>query len=170
VAVAEKRAPDLPGTRRSGTSEGSARMSAGKIYLWTYPEGVKDYAGWHLTADAAGCQMLLATLDRVSTDERARPLQTFAPNVAILTVPNNRRASAQAAAAITVVHARDRDAAYWHLEVTAGGVALSVGTERLAALRAAVVDVSQGRGDYCLGSAEKRAPRQERLWFWWMPK
>jgi hypothetical protein len=145
-------------------------MSAGKIYLWTYPDGAKDYAGWHVTADARGCRDLVSMIDRASTEELARPLRTLAPTAPILAVPNNRRASVQAASGITVVHAPDREAAYWRLEATAGDVVLLVGSEQLALLRAAVVDVSLGRGDYSLGSAEKRAPRQQRLWFWWMPK
>ena len=136
--------------------------------MWTYVDSAGGYLGWHLTADGAGCARLVAAIDALAGGGETKPLVTSPPTEAVLGVPNNRHAVARPAARLRLVldgDAPDR----WRLEPRDGEVVLTLGRERLAALRQGVDDVSHGRGDYAIGSVAKRAPKAERLWFWWMP-
>ena len=75
--------------------------TAGAVYLWTYVESSRSYEGWHLTADAAGCQSLLAAIDALATTG-SMAIPTLPPTAAILSVPNYRRSAVRSAARLTV--------------------------------------------------------------------
>ncbi len=80
--------------------------SAGVVHLWTYPEGGRDYPGWHLHADKAGCDRLAAALDELLVDRRAQPEFAIAPvTAAVLALPNNRQARARSARALRLKRA-----------------------------------------------------------------
>ena len=137
------------------------------VYLWTYAESSRNFAGWHLTADEAACRALLEAIDQLA-DSDSLTTATQPPTAAILAIPNNRRAAVRAGSRLTVRAESERGA--WRLAESAGEVTIVVGPDRLEALRRGIHDVRRGRGDYSLGADYKRASRDQRLWFWWMPR
>lgn len=151
----------------TATDSPAPAADAGAIYVWVYEEPNRSYAGWHLTADGAGCQALLTTIDRLIVGDAAT-LTTRPPTPAILSVPNKRRAPMRAVSSLQLRLAADPRA--WQLAESDGALTLLVGSERLAAVRAGVVDVRRGRGDYSITATGPRPPRDQRLWFWWMPR
>ncbi len=148
-------------------SDTPSTAAPGAVYLWTYLEQSASFPGWHLTADGAGCQALLVALDQLAPGGSIT-LPTRPPTPAILAVPHNRRAQTRAASHLTFCHEAGR--AVWRLEERDGGVTFFASADRLITVRRRIVDVSRGRGDSWIGADYKRSSREQRLWFWWMPR
>lgn len=134
----------------------------GRISLWRYLENERNYPGWHLNADAAGCRSLLMLLDALATDgDGSRVIAITAPTRAELAVPNNRRGRAAWVAPeklrLTFSTTDDR----WSFPADLAPAALDIGAAWLAALRDGIDGIPKGRGDHCIGRGDLR------LWFWW---
>lgn len=56
----------------------------GTVSLWRYLDNLRNYPGWHIGADAAGCASMLALLDALALDGPAatRTLQLSSPSPA----------------------------------------------------------------------------------------
>jgi hypothetical protein len=132
------------------------------VAVWRYQANTRNYPGYHLTADAAGCTLLqerVATLARGIG--RSAVLRLSPPTQRMLDIPNNHRGEAPCTYFAEL-----------HIEVAAAQLSISPDgrTCRLAATRADLRDlargvdgIAQGRGDYCIGSGD------QSLWFWWFP-
>jgi hypothetical protein len=143
------------------------RKNGGKLYVWTYPEGSKSYAGWHLTADRVECARLSEAIEGLSAGSLSEP-QAFAVSPvtpAVLAVPNNRRAKAQSAREFRVV--LSRDPRHFSLEERDEVLTITVGSERLEELRKSIIGITQNKGDFAMTPGEKRLARDQMLWFWW---
>jgi hypothetical protein len=140
------------------------------LYLWCYPDGSKNYAGWHLTADARGCGALVSYLDELASghrNEESRTLNVIPPTRKVLSVPGCRYAARSAQRLRLLV---DRtDVRHFELREQDGEVSLRVGAERLPELRAHVEEIPRGGGDVSM-VPDGRRPRDQALWFWWMLK
>lgn len=136
---------------------------SGTVSLWRYTVNTRNYPGWHLNADAAGCRSLLDLLDALATEpgsHRTMPLRP--PTEAQLGVPNNRRSPVVAATKLQL--ALSDVPAHWRFPSDPDPAALTIGSDWLAPLRKGLLDITQGRGDYRIGrDADGHLP----LWFWW---
>lgn len=135
---------------------------AGSISIWRYTGNVRNFPGWHVSADKAGCESLLALLAAFAADAvpALRTLAIDAPTPAVLAVPNNRSHS---------VIAPDRwalsfvsDAGHWAFAESSPHLEFAFGADWLPALRDAIAEAAHGHGDRSIGPL-----RGERLWFWW---
>lgn len=136
---------------------------SGSVSLWRYAANTRNYPGWHLNADAAGCRSLLGLLDALATERgsyRTFPLRP--PNEAPLSVPNNRRAAPVAATKLQL--ALSAAPAQWHLPPDHDPARLTIGSDWLAPLRQRLLAIAQGRGDYTIGEDGNGSLP---LWFWW---
>jgi len=133
----------------------------GTVSLWSYRDNLRNYPGWHIGADAAGCVSLLALLDALEVDGAGatRTLHLSPPSPAQLAVPNNRDARWDAPTTLRL--AVDEDVAFWQWEVDGARATLRLGKAAMAALRQGVLDIAVGRGDYSVGQGA------QALWFWW---
>ena len=133
----------------------------GTMSLWRYRENLRNYPGWHIGADAAGCASMLALLDALALDGpgATRTLQLSPPSPAQLAVPNNRDARWDAPATLRLTV--DEDVAFWQWDVDGARATLQLGDAATGALRQGVVDIAAGRGDYSVGQGA------QALWFWW---
>lgn len=133
----------------------------GTVSLWSYRDNRRNYPGWHIGADAAGCASLLALLDALEVDGAGatRTLQLSPPSPAQLAVPNNRDARWDAPTSLRLTV--DEDVAFWQWEVDGARATLRLGKAAMAALRQGVLDIAAGRGDYSVGQGA------QALWFWW---
>ncbi|MBB5884906.1 hypothetical protein DYQ93_03355 [Xanthomonas sp. LMG 8992] len=135
---------------------------SGRISLWRYLENERNYPGWHLNADSAGCQSLLTLLDALAADGvGSRTLLITAPSKAELGVPNNRRGLAAWVAPEKLRLTLSTTDDHWSFPVDAEPAALEIGSGWLAALREGIAGIAKGRGDYAIGKGN------HRLWFWW---
>lgn len=68
---------------------------SGRVSLWRYTENERNYPGWNLNADAAGCRSLLELLDALTiTGAGGRMVTVTQPTSEQLRVPNNRGGAA----------------------------------------------------------------------------
>lgn len=144
--------------------EAQPRKQVGRISLWRYTEHDRNFPGWHLNADAAGCQSLLLLIESLSVEgEGHRTVEIAAPAEAQLRVPNNRGGEAPWTAPTKLRIALVRESGVWAFPPGTDPAILTVGTAWLEPLREGVSGIRLGRGDYSIGTGNTGLP----LWFWW---
>ena|SRR5690606_2625984 len=137
---------------------------SGRISLWRYTENERNFPGWHLNADAAGCQSLLALLDALAADGTgSRTVTVTAPTKAQLSVPNNKDGLAAWMAPDKLRVTFSPTAHEWSFPSQLDPAVITVGSAWLAQLRDGIVGIPTGRGDYSIGDRKGGLP----LWFWW---
>jgi hypothetical protein len=138
---------------------------SGRISLWRYTENERNYPGWHLSADVAGCQSLLALLEALATDGGGfRTITITTPDKAQLLVPNNKSGLAAWVAPTKLQMELSPNPTEWAFPPDMDPAAITVGSNWLAPLREGIAGIAKGRGDYAIGD---RKNGSFRLWFWW---
>lgn len=142
-----------------------AWRQTGTVSLWRYQGNQRNYPGWHLSADMAGCASLLVLLDALEEAGAGatRTVQLLAPMANVLRVPNNRGAELDAPSAVSLAMAEAPDTWQWDLD--GGRMRVQLGAACLQKLRKGIMDIAAGEGDYSIGGAD-----MDRLWFWWWPQ
>jgi hypothetical protein len=137
---------------------------AGRISLWRYTEHERNFRGWHLNADAVGCQSLSLLIESLLIDGAGhRTVDITAPTEAELRVPNNRGGLAPWTAPKKLKVTLVQEPSLWAFPPDTEPATLDIGMTWLESLREGVVGISKGRGDYSIGHREGGLP----LWFWW---
>lgn len=139
---------------------------AGNVSLWYYTENERNYPGWHLTSDAAGCESLVALLDALAADgiTASRAVQLTPPSKAQLSVPNNRSGLAAWRAPSKLRVSFSQRPTDWLFPLEIDPAVLTIGSDWLTPFREGISGIPLGRGDYSIGPAGKDG---SRLWFWW---
>ena len=138
-------------------------MKAGQICLWRYRERVGNYPGFHLSADVAGCDQLLALLADLAKTRTSRIANIVLDPVtaAVLVVPNNGDAAISAYRHLEIVVDPRFAPERMHFTVMNDRVRMELSSVQVESLAAGVTDIRQGRGDYSIGEDD------DQLWFWW---
>ena len=138
----------------------------GNVSLWYYTENERNYPGWHLTADAAGCESLIALLDALAVDgiPAFRAVEIKPPSKAQLGVPNNKGGLADWRSPSKLRVTFSGDPAEWSFPPDLEPAVLTIGSDWLAPLREGISGIPRGQGDQSIGSAGNG---NSRLWFWW---
>ncbi len=147
----------------------------GRVYLWRYRDS-RSFRGWHLTADKAGGESLLALFSAFAAEEisasRIMPLSD--PTPAILQVPNFHGGLAEWYAPSNwriSFHPAASDAELWLFPPDKGAARLDLGSDCLKILASHVADLMTGGGDDSMGGeAKESAAECSDLWFWWQPR
>ena len=139
---------------------------SGNVSLWHYTENERNYPGWHLTADPAGCASLVALLDALAADgiPASRSVDITPPSKAQLGVPNNKSDLAAWRAPTKLRVCFSAILAHWSFPLDLDPAVLTVGSDWLAPLREGISGIPHGRGDYSIGPGGKG---NSRLCFWW---
>ncbi len=139
---------------------------AGSVALWRYKENQRNFPGWHLTADAAGCASLLTLLDALVADggNRSRTVAVQAPTPAILSVPNNRSSACRSPSKLRL--SLSANPSEWSFPDLLEPATLTLGAEWVPELQRGIADIARGEGDYSIGSP---SGENLQLWFWWQP-
>lgn len=138
---------------------------AGRLYLWRYLEGARNFPGWHLSADETAAHNLAALVDLMAAApfSSEKLLVVTAPTPAVLRVPNNRggRARWEAPSALLLACPKGK-VAHDYLSLSAGGgrAKLEGGRQGLLVLKECVLNLLHGKNDYAIQAGD------ERLWFW----
>jgi hypothetical protein len=147
----------------------------GDLWLWRYLQNTRNYPGWNLAANQLGWESLFELLGRMVSSPWAcrREISASRPAARILAVPNNPDGSvgleSPPCLILEVPRGRVGDR-QWRLEAEPKGVALEVGTSRLAELRAAVGSMPSTGGDFAIGPDDRTAWQGTALWLWLVPE
>jgi hypothetical protein len=139
---------------------------AGSISLWYYTENEHNYPGWHLNANATGCESIIALFGAFVTDgvTASRTVAIIPPSKTQLAVPNNKSGLAawQAPSKLRVVFSCTPTD--WSFPPNAEVAIFTVGSNWFPLLCEGISGIPHGRGDYCIGPTGEG---NSRLWFWW---
>jgi hypothetical protein len=143
-----------------------ARKHSGVVVLWRYTDNDRNYRGWHLTADGAGCVSLLALLDAFAADRVAgsRTVRISRPTASVLAVPNQRPSQWVSPSKLRLTFSLTPSE--WRFPASADQAELVIGADWLPKLRRGVADIANGQGDYRIGVLDDGSLP---LWFWWWP-
>jgi hypothetical protein len=136
----------------------------GHAHLWRYSGfGVRNYPGWHVTADAKACTSLLELIGllQASPFSGRAIIPLTAPSALELSVPNASLRHTAATSFRLDYSPTTPSPDHWKLTADEGQVRLEVGSGTLAQLQQGVEDIARHKGDYCIGNDG------EELWFWW---
>ena len=124
----------------------------GQVYFWRESDR-RQGKGWHLAADAAGCDDLeeVARLSRAATYP-ARFTFRAAPGQ-----PDARE--------LIISFDQSRTPDHWRLKGT-GPMTLELGPDRLEELTNVVADLRALGGDYTFGPDSV----DQHIWVWWPPR
>ena len=138
----------------------------GSISLWRYTENERNYPGWHLSADARGGTSLSTLLQALAADgpSTTRTINLDPPTTPVLAVPNNRGGRARHRAPTKLRVGFAKDSSLWSFPATLEPAQLVFGYDWLAPLLEGIEAISQGRGDYSIGTDQDGSLP---LWFWW---
>ena len=138
----------------------------GNVSLWRYTENERNYPGWHLTADTAGCDSLIALLDALVSDgiPAFRAVEITPLSKAQLGVPNNKSGLAAWRSPGKLRVTFSSDPAEWSFPPDLEPAVLAIGSDWLAPLQEGISGIPHGRGDCSIGFAGNGS---SRLWFWW---
>jgi len=136
---------------------------SGRISLWRYTENERNYPGWHLNADAEGCNSLRALLEALAADgDGSRTVVLTAPTKIQAGVPNNRSGRAAWVAPAKLQIAYSPTSSDWAFPPDLEPAVLTMGSDWVALLLEGIAGIPKGRGDYSIGG-DGSLP----LWFWW---
>ena len=140
-------------------------MQRGRVFLWSYAGNPRNFCGWHITADDAGCESLLLLIDlMIQAEFKAKQIIDLTPPTASDLRVVGCTARAMAAKSLNLSHSKQRMAMdHWSLRAADRTVDLEAGKEHLEKLRKGIEDIRRGEGDYLIGIDG------EELWFWWRP-
>jgi hypothetical protein len=137
---------------------------SGRICLWRYRERTRSYPGFHLSADAKGCEQLLKLLGGLAK-VRAPQIATVTLDpvtAAVLAVPNIRDATASAFRHWDLIADPRFDPERFHFTVMNDRVRSELSSVQIESVAAGVLDIRDRRGDYAIGDED-----EQQLWFWW---
>ncbi len=137
---------------------------SGHIALWRYRERNRNYEGWHLTADASGCESLTALIEAMMVDGSgaSRSISIKRPTKAMRSVPRSPEWPIIVPAVWQL--SVGSDASEWRFPEASEYAELCVGTDWLPLLADGIRDIGRGMGDYSIGDTDRgNLP----LWFWW---
>ena len=136
---------------------------SGSVSLWRYTENERNYPGWHLNADEAGCRSLVALLEALVADGGgSRTLKLSAPTESQLRVPNNRSGRAAWVSPEKLRVVLSSSPGEWTFPAEMAPAALTLGSSWLDPIRTGIEGIAKGSGDFSIGGA-----RGLPLWFWW---
>ena len=137
----------------------------GIISLWRYTENSRNYPGWHLSADAAGCASLFELLQalRACSESTSRTVHITPPSSSTLKVPNYRSKWVAPTKWRIAFEPNKAATSLWSIETQEDSVHLTLGVTMIQELASGVKDIRRGEGDYSIGGSDE----QPRLWFWW---
>jgi hypothetical protein len=144
--------------------QASRWKQAGRVSLWRYTEHERNFRGWHLNGDQAGCASLVQLLKLLVLDGLGhRTIEVTPPTDAQLRVPNNWRGQAAWVAPAKLRFAIDREPGKWVFPPELMPATLTFGANWLGMLSEGISGIPTGKGDYSIGHGADDLP----LWFWW---
>jgi hypothetical protein len=133
------------------------------IYLWKYRQKNRNYAGYHLSADDKGAEYLIELFGRLgtTTKSKSKTVQLSQVTEKVLSVPGYN-------APIVKYNdwkiELDNEVQDEYFEIIGNGSTciLNLSSAQAVCILEGVKDISQGKGDYCIGGDKDNV-----IWFWW---
>lgn len=145
---------------------------AGVICLWTFRNADRNYAGWHTTADRAGCESIIDLCDRLqqvmSPVSRSIPLLS-SPHFPVCGIGGPfRQSDYDFVQKLRLTTAPDFAPTHWRMTRKAETLLFEAGADVLTELRYGFAEILRDEGDFCIGPGRGASARADGiLWFWW---
>lgn len=146
----------------------------GSLFVWRFQENIRNYPGWHLSADNVRANSMIDLLDRMLAAQwrSEKLLKVMPPPVEVLRVANNMGGKArwESPHSMLIKYPRGKVTDdYWLLEGN-NELVFSVGQTGLRLFRYSMIRVLQKEKDFSIGPPDKMATRAEWnkmcLWLW----
>jgi hypothetical protein len=146
----------------------------GKVYLWRFPDKVRNYPGWDCTADPDGCRSLSELLRLIASSERSAKLDIAltAPNLEIVSLPGLPPGDRWSSPDRLALHypGIKVDADLWRWSGDLLTPTLSLGRSMIFTLIDAFEAVGKGVGDFCVHHPDVGLHGLDfetmSIWFW----
>ena len=137
------------------------------IHLWRYKDNRRNYPGYHLTANAAGCDQFAIALQTAIQNNRESTIRLHLHPVtnAILDVPNNTNAQHVALSTLEIIVDQQSVLPIFNFTESHPTVRLRMNRGQAECILKGLDDIKHDKGDYCIG-----ADGDNVIWFWWYPK
>lgn len=135
---------------------------SGVISVWHYEGFPRNYHGYHLNADAAGCVFLKVLIERLrdGRSPEGKGIKLAVPTAAQFAVPNCT-VKCIPATHLDLECRRDAPDDHFAIEDRDGQMVIEMGLSKLAEFERGIDDISRGAGDWAIHGAGRA------LWFWW---
>jgi hypothetical protein len=145
---------------------------AGRLYLWRYTGNVRNFPGWHTSADRAGTTSMLELVSALQASDGPvhRTLSLTPPTDAVLSVPNNPHGSWSPQRWRIAYEPSEDATSLWSFPPHDTLATLRIGREWLSRFGGGFGDIFGGEGDYSIGEHQGPDADSEDLWFWWHPR
>ncbi len=130
--------------------------------MWHYEGFPRNYHGYHLNANAAGCVFLKGLTERLRDGclPESNAFKLATPTAAQLAVPNCS-VKCVPATRLELQYRRDAPDDHFVIEDRDGRLVIEMGLSKLAEFERGIDDVSRGEGDWAIHGTGPS------LWFWW---
>ena len=142
--------------------------------MWHYRTGVRNYPGWHFTADHLGVTFLISLFTKMLESQwPARfHLKISRPTPRILQIPNNQDGQAKIAIGSDLVihHPKDRvDQSFWEITSDTESITITVGTKKLKELLKGIRNIELDKlvCSFDLMPERQGADDDQGLHIWW---
>ena len=145
-----------------GNRKMERRGNRGVVSVWHYEGFPRNYHGYHLNADAAGCVFLKGLIERLrdGCSLEGKGITLTSPTAAKLAVPNCP-AKCIPATHLDLQYHRNATDEHFVIEDRERQLVIELGLSKLAEFERGIDDISRGEGDWAI-HGEGRS-----LWFWW---
>jgi hypothetical protein len=146
----------------------------GSLFVWRFQENIRNYPGWHLSADHVGANSIIDLLDRMLAAQwgSEKLLKVMPPPVEVLRVANNMGGKArwESPHSMLIKYPKGKVTDdYWSLEGD-DELVFAVGQTGLSLFRHSMTRLLTKEKDFSIGPPDKMATRAEWnkmcLWFW----
>lgn len=130
--------------------------------MWHYEGFPRNYHGYHLNADAAGCLLLKGQIERLrdGCSLEGKGITLASPTAAQLAVPNCP-VKCISATHLDLRYRRDGPDDHFTVEDRGGRLVIEMGLSKLAEFERGIDDISRCEGDWAMHGTGRS------LWFWW---
>jgi hypothetical protein len=136
----------------------------GQLFLWKYRDNIRNYPGWNISLDPAGCDSFLSLLDLMEQSEYSSLVSFFVnePSQEHLNIAN-RGARYKICKRIKLNHKKQPDD-LWHMNESTSALTITFGLPKLQELKESIEKVQSGDGDFAI--TEKKESEENILYFW----
>lgn len=130
--------------------------------MWHYAGFPRNYPGYHLNADAAGCVFLKGLIEQLRDGRLpgGKGIKLTAPTTAQLAVPNCPLKCIPATH-LDLQYRMEAPDDHFSIEDREGRLVVEMGHSKLAEFERGIDDISRGGGDWAVHGSGRS------LWFWW---
>lgn len=146
---------------------------SGRVCLWRYKPMPKMYSGWHFTADADGCRVLLDLLMRLHSRQGPghRTMAVFDPvAIGVDRIFGDHELDVRKPEKFRLAFDPDHSDSTPHIRFDDGRFVLGLGPGSLPTMANALGDLARNDADFGMTLTGPASVGMDVMNFWWWPK